>query len=52
MDDLASLRDYVRYTVTLLAVLDPFLAVPIFIGVSAHRSEAHRHALALSLIHI
>ena len=46
MDDLASLRDYVRYTVTLLAVLDPFLAVPIFIGVSAHRSEAHRHALA------
>lgn len=46
MEELAGLRDYVRYTVTLLAVLDPFLAVPIFISASAHRSEAHRAELA------
>jgi multiple antibiotic resistance protein len=35
-------QEYVRYVVTLTAVLDPFLAIPIFIGVTASRDEASR----------
>ncbi len=35
-----------RYAVTLTAVLDPFLAVPIFVGVTARRIPAERLALA------
>jgi len=34
------LQEYLRYLVTLTAVLDPFLAIPIFIGVTAARDEA------------
>ncbi len=41
-----TLQEYFRFTVTLLAVLDPFLAVPIFLGVTAGRSLQSRRALA------
>lgn len=40
------LQEYLRYLVTLTAVLDPFLALPIFIGVTAARDEAARRRLA------
>ena len=46
MHDLAELRDYVRFVVTLLAVLDPFLAVPIYVSATASKSEPYRRALA------
>ncbi len=46
MHELAELRDYVRFFVTLLAVLDPFLAVPIYVGATAARSEDYRRALS------
>jgi multiple antibiotic resistance protein len=38
----ADYQEYLRYVVTLTAVLDPFLAIPIFIGVTASRDEASR----------
>jgi multiple antibiotic resistance protein len=38
--------EYLRFVVTLTAVLDPFLAVPIFIGMTAGRSGRERLALA------
>jgi multiple antibiotic resistance protein len=40
-----ALQDYLRFAVTLTAVLDPFLAVPIFLTVTASRSPARRAAL-------
>jgi multiple antibiotic resistance protein len=43
---LATLQEYLRYLVTLTAVLDPFLAIPIFIGVTAARDDASRRRLA------
>lgn len=46
MHELAELRDYVRFIVTLLAVLDPFLAVPIYVSATAGRGETSRRALA------
>ena len=46
MHELAELRDYVRFVVTLLAVLDPFLAVPIYVGATVARSEDYRRALS------
>ncbi len=42
---MSSLQDYFRFTVTLLAVLDPFLAVPIFLSVTAGRGHRHRARL-------
>src|SRR5207237_3597967 len=42
----SALQDYLRYLVTLTAVLDPFLASPIFIGVTAARDEAATRRLA------
>ena len=39
---MAALQDYLRFTVTLLAVLDPFLAVPIFLSVTAGRDARSR----------
>ena len=45
MQTLASLQEYLRFTVTLLAVLDPFLAVPIFLSVTAGRDAASRTRL-------
>ena len=46
MHELSDLREYVRYFITLVAVLDPFLAVPIYVGVTAQRSEGSRARLA------
>lgn len=40
------LQEYLRYVVTLTAVLDPFLAIPIFVGVTAARDDAARRRLA------
>jgi multiple antibiotic resistance protein len=39
-------QEYLRYLVTLTAVLDPFLAIPIFISVTAARDDAGRRRLA------
>ena len=41
-----SLQDYLRYLVTLTAVLDPFLAIPIFIGVTAGQDTHAQGRLA------
>ena len=46
MQGLAPLGEYLRYAVTLMAVLDPFFAVPIFVSVTARRNAAERLALA------
>ena len=46
MHGFAPLVEYLRYVVTLTAVLDPFFAVPIFISVTARRTTAERLALA------
>jgi MarC family membrane protein len=40
------IQDYLRFIVTLIAVLDPFLAVPIFLSVTATRDDASRLRLA------
>lgn len=42
---MSSLQEYLRFVVTLTAVLDPFLAVPIFLAVTASREPASRAAL-------
>jgi multiple antibiotic resistance protein len=46
MHDLAEFREYVRFFITLIAVLDPFLAVPIYVGATMARSEGFRRKLA------
>ena len=46
MHELADLREYVRYFITLVAVLDPFMAVPIYVSATLAHSQAHRRALA------
>jgi MarC family membrane protein len=46
----STLQEYLRYLVTLTAVLDPFLAVPIFIGASAGRDPAGRRRLANAVV--
>jgi multiple antibiotic resistance protein len=43
---LSAFQEYLRYIVTLTAVLDPFLAIPIFISVTAPRDERARRRLA------
>lgn len=43
---MSSWQEYLRFVVTLTAVLDPFLAVPIFIGVTAGERSAARLRLA------
>ena len=43
---MSALQEYLRYLITLTAVLDPFLAIPIFIGVTAARDDASRRRLA------
>lgn len=45
LEGLLPLSGYARFFVTLAAVLDPFLAVPIFLAVTATRSEAERSQL-------
>jgi multiple antibiotic resistance protein len=39
-------QEYLRFLVTLTAVLDPFLAVPIFLAATAARDEKSRRRLA------
>jgi multiple antibiotic resistance protein len=46
MQGLASANDYLRFTVTLTAVVDPFLAVPFFLAFTQGRDEAERGALS------
>jgi multiple antibiotic resistance protein len=41
----SDLQEYLRFVVTLTAVLDPFLAVPIFLALTASRDPAARNAL-------
>ncbi|MFN2646307.1 MAG: MarC family protein [Burkholderiales bacterium] len=43
---MSDLQEYLRYIVTLTAVLDPFLAIPIFVGVTAAGDERGRRRLA------
>jgi multiple antibiotic resistance protein len=42
---MSSVQEYLRFLVTLTAVLDPFLAVPIFLAVTASRSVRSRVVL-------
>jgi MarC family membrane protein len=46
MDGFAPLGEYLRFAVTLTAVLDPFLAVPIFVSLTARRAAGERMKLA------
>jgi multiple antibiotic resistance protein len=43
---LGAAQEYLRYLVTLTAVLDPFLAIPIFVSATAARDEAGTRRLA------
>ena len=43
---MASWQEYLRFVVTLTAVLDPFLAVPIFLAVTSSSDHAERVRLA------
>ena len=43
---MASWQEYLRFVVTLTAVLDPFLAVPIFLAVTGSSGHAARLRLA------
>ena len=42
---MSALQEYLRFTVTLVAVLDPFLAVPIFLSLTAAADAAGRRRL-------
>jgi multiple antibiotic resistance protein len=42
----AGYQEYLRFIATLTAVLDPFLAVPIFLGITADRDTRSRQGLA------
>lgn len=46
MQGFAPLGEYLRFAVTLTAVLDPFLAVPIFVSLTAQRPGLERARLA------
>lgn len=46
MHGFAPLGEYLRFAVTLTAVLDPFLAVPIFVSLTAQRPVLERARLA------
>jgi multiple antibiotic resistance protein len=39
------MQEYLKFTVTLVAVLDPFLAIPIFLSVAVSREPAGRRRL-------
>lgn len=43
---MSDFSDYLRFFVTLTAVVDPFLAVPFFLAFTAERSAAERRRLA------
>jgi len=42
----STLNDYLRFVVTLTAVVDPFLAVPFFLALTGERSQAERLRIA------
>ncbi len=42
-------QEYLRFIATLTAVLDPFLAIPIFLSVTASREPASRQRLATAV---
>lgn len=46
MPGLAPLGDYLRFAVTLTAVVDPFLAIPFFLSFTSSQGAAVRHRLA------
>lgn len=46
MQELATANEYLRFFVTLTAVVDPFLAVPFFLAFEGARSEAEQRTLA------
>ena len=46
MQGLSAAHEYLRFFVTLTAVVDPFLAVPFFITFTARQNDAERMALA------
>ena len=46
MQGLASAHEYLRFVVTLTAVVDPFLAVPFFLAFTSTQGEPERRALA------
>ena len=46
---MGSLQDYLRFFVTLTAVLDPFLAIPIFLTVTSDPGRRARLALVVSI---
>jgi len=46
MAGLAPFGDYLRFVVTLTAVVDPFLAIPFFLTFAASRGDAERARLA------
>ena len=46
---MSSLQDYLRFVVTLTAVLDPFLAVPIFLTITADAARRARLALVVTV---
>ena len=50
MEGLLPLSGYLRFFVTLAAVLDPFLAVPIFLAVTGSWGAAERKALIRSVV--
>jgi multiple antibiotic resistance protein len=46
----AAYQEYLRFIATLTAVLDPFLAVPIFLGITAGRDPRSRQRLANAVV--
>lgn len=42
MTDIATLQDYSRFLIGLIAILDPFIAIPIYLSVTASRSDLER----------
>jgi multiple antibiotic resistance protein len=42
----SNLNEYLRFVVTLTAVVDPFLAIPFFLTLTVSRSDAERRRLA------
>src|SRR5687768_2148366 len=46
MADFASWTEYTRFLIALIAVLDPFLAVPVFLSLTATRSDDERKRIA------
>ena len=49
LEGLLPLSGYARFFVTLTAVLDPFLAVPIFLALTAARSDSQRSRLVAAV---